>query len=68
MTKPRAPNDDEELEQADSDDARRQRQLEALERFFAGPKWDIANNGRMPTAEERNARPWPRRIGLPYDW
>ena len=31
-------------------------QLEALERFFAGPKLDISENGRMPTAEERNAR------------
>ncbi len=31
-------------------------QLEALERIFAGPKWDISENGRMPTAEERNAR------------
>ena len=32
------------------------------------PKFNISNNGRMPTAEERNARPWHRRIGLPYDW
>lgn len=32
------------------------RQLEALERFFAGPKLNISENGRMPTAEERNAR------------
>ena len=34
----------------------RNRQLEALERFFAGPKLAISENGRMPTAEERNAR------------
>lgn len=34
----------------------RNRQLEALERIFAGPKWDVTANGRMPTAEERNAR------------
>jgi hypothetical protein len=32
------------------------KQLEALERFFAGPKLNISENGRMPTAEERNAR------------
>ena len=68
MAKPRAPGDNEELEQADSDDARRRRQLEALERILAGPKFNISNNGRMPTAEERNARPWHRRIGLPYAW
>ncbi|MGB3834313.1 MAG: hypothetical protein WA975_20900 [Mesorhizobium sp.] len=34
----------------------RNRQLEALERIFSGPKWDVTENGRMPTAEERNAR------------
>lgn len=34
----------------------RKRRLEALERFFAGPKLNISENGRMPTAEERNAR------------
>jgi predicted DNA-binding protein len=34
----------------------RNRQREALERIFAGPKWDVTENGRMPTAEERNAR------------
>lgn len=34
----------------------RNRQLEALERIFTGPKWDVTENGRMPTAEERNAR------------
>lgn len=31
-------------------------QLEALERILAMPKWDVTENGRMPTAEERNAR------------
>jgi predicted transcriptional regulator len=31
-------------------------QLAALERFLAGPKLAISENGRMPTAEERNAR------------
>lgn len=34
----------------------RNRQLEALERILAGPKWDVTVDGRMPTAEERNAR------------
>ena len=34
----------------------RNRQLEALERILAGPKWNVTENGRMPTAEERNAR------------
>lgn len=34
----------------------RNRQAEALERIFAGPEWDVTENGRMPTAEERNAR------------
>lgn len=31
-------------------------QREALERLFAGPKWDVTQDGRMPSAEERNAR------------
>jgi len=31
-------------------------QLEALQRILAMPKWDVTENGRMPTAEERNAR------------
>ncbi len=31
-------------------------QLEAIERFLVGPKLRISENGRMPTAEERNAR------------
>ena len=35
---------------------RRNKQLEALEAFLAGPKWRVMENGRMPTAEERNAR------------
>lgn len=41
---------------------RRNRQLEALERIFAGPQWDVTEHGRMPTAEERNARGWQRDI------
>lgn len=32
------------------------RQLEALAKIFAGPMWDVTEDGRMPTAEERNAR------------
>lgn len=36
--------------------AGRNPQLEALERLWASPKWDVTENGRMPTAEERNAR------------
>jgi hypothetical protein len=35
---------------------KRNLQLEALERIFAGPGWDVTENGRMPTADERNAR------------
>ncbi len=31
-------------------------QQEALKRILAGPMWDVAENGRMPTSEERNAR------------
>jgi predicted DNA-binding protein len=38
------------------DEAKRKRQLEALERIMSGPKWDVTIDGRMPTAEERNAR------------
>lgn len=36
--------------------SRRSRQREALERILAGPKWDVTIDGRMPTADERNAR------------
>lgn len=45
-----------------SEESSRNLQLEALERIFAGPKWDVSENGRMPTAEERNARNWQRNI------
>lgn len=34
----------------------RRRRLEALRRVFDGPKLPISENGRMPTADERNAR------------
>jgi hypothetical protein len=40
----------------DEIEVKRNRQLEALERILAGPKWDVTENGRMPTADERNAR------------
>ena len=33
-------------------------QSQALERILAGPMWDITENGRMPTSDERNARRW----------
>lgn len=38
------------------DEAKRKSQMEALERILSGPKWDVTVDGRMPTAEERNAR------------
>jgi hypothetical protein len=34
----------------------RNREMKALERVLSGPMWDVTENGRMPTAEERNAR------------
>jgi len=34
----------------------RKRRLEALQKVFDGPMWDVTENGRMPNAEERNAR------------
>lgn len=37
-------------------DEDRKRRLEALQRVFDAPKLDISENGRMPNAEERNAR------------
>lgn len=36
--------------------AERRRRLEALQRVFDGPKLDISVNGKMPSADERNAR------------
>ena len=46
----------ERLKGGKTDEVRRNRQREALERVLAGPKWDVTENGRMPTADERNAR------------
>ena len=31
-------------------------QLEALARIKSRPAWNVSENGKMPTAEERNAR------------
>ncbi len=31
-------------------------QYQAIQRILAGPKWDVTENGRMPTSDERNAR------------
>lgn len=31
-------------------------QHQAIMRILEGPAWDVTENGRMPTAEERNAR------------
>lgn len=36
--------------------ARRKSHAEALREVFAGPKFRISEGGRMPTADERNAR------------
>lgn len=44
-------------EAASAGEGRRDRQAEAMERFLAGPGWSVLEeDGRMPTAEERNAR------------
>ncbi len=45
-----------EAEDREQGAVKRNRQLEAIERILAGPKWDVTIDGRMPTAEERNAR------------
>jgi hypothetical protein len=38
------------------DDTERQRRLAALNRFMSGAKLEISEGGRMPSADERNAR------------
>jgi hypothetical protein len=38
------------------DEIRGNAQKEAVEAFLTGPQWSVSENGRMPTAEERNAR------------
>lgn len=40
----------------------RNHELEALQRFLAGPDLNISEAGRMPSAEERNSRGWQRDI------
>lgn len=40
----------------DTEQARRDEQLEALRRLWASPMWDVTDDGRMPDAEQRNAR------------
>jgi hypothetical protein len=42
--------------ESDEIEATRNRQLEAIDAFLSGPKWSVMENGRMPTADERNAR------------
>jgi hypothetical protein len=37
-------------------EAERRKRLEALQAVFDRPKLKISENGRMPTADERNAR------------
>lgn len=44
------------VEERQPEASNRNCQKEALERILAGPKWDVTENGRMLTAEERNAR------------
>lgn len=46
----------EKIEGAAMAGVKRNRQVEALEQILAGPMWDVSESGRMPTAEERNAR------------
>ena len=46
----------ERLRRVQLEEAARKANVEALERFLTGPKWNVMENGRMPTAEERNAR------------
>lgn len=41
---------------ADTEQARRSQQLEALRRLWASPMWDVSEDGHMPDAEQRNAR------------
>jgi hypothetical protein len=38
------------------DESQANAQRNAVEAFLRGPLWDVTENGRMPGAEERNAR------------
>lgn len=46
----------EQEERPHLDEALRQRQREALKQLLNAPKIPISENGKMPTADERNAR------------
>lgn len=46
----------EKVERDEQIEGGRNLQREAIEKILAGPMWDVTENGRMPTAEERNAR------------
>jgi metal-responsive CopG/Arc/MetJ family transcriptional regulator len=46
----------EKVERDEQIEGGRNPQREAIEKILAGPMWDVTENGRMPTAEERNAR------------
>ena len=47
---------EKQVQNGSQSEARKQERLAALQRIFDGPMWDVTENGRMPTAEERNAR------------
>lgn len=47
---------------AGENSAPRNLQLEAIERFLAGPPLNVSEDGKMPNAEERNSRGWQRDI------
>jgi metal-responsive CopG/Arc/MetJ family transcriptional regulator len=46
----------EKVERDEQIEGGRNPQREAIEKILAWPMWDVTGNGRMPTAEERNAR------------
>lgn len=46
----------EKIEKDEQTAVGRNLQSEAIEKILSGPKWDVTDNGRMPTAEERNVR------------
>lgn len=45
-----------EAEEKKNEERQRARRLERLRKVFDGPMWSVSEDGRMPTAEERNAR------------
>jgi metal-responsive CopG/Arc/MetJ family transcriptional regulator len=46
----------EKVERDEQIEGGRNPQRKAIEKILAGPMWDVTENGRMRTAEERNAR------------